>query len=387
MFVTMGGEAEAGPSFCNKRADTHSALVLGVEHRFYGLSVPKGGSPLSRDMLDYLSVEQNLADTVGILNDVKAKYKAGPGFAFGGSYSGATCAWFRLTYPESVAGCISESGVVNAILNFTEFDEQVGLAVGIPSEDCRTTLVQGIQALDRAFANGKDVSVKTRFNATNLIGSQNGDADFMYAVADGIAMLDQYGHKDEICKSFQDLSPTATDDERIDNLGFILSRYYGNTFVSGCFYDSVCIRDKTSGPSEGVGDRQWRWQKCSQLAYLQSAPRSGAVRSKLLSLEALLAQCRFMFGDSTYPNTTLINQKFGGDKPNGSRVFFINYSDDPWQRASVTSDVSPDLPACMTTCNGCGHCGAGVPESVGKACEDRADMYIKQWLMNASRGA
>ena len=30
--------------------------------------------------------------------------------AFGGSYSGATCAWMRQRWPSKVAGCVSASG-------------------------------------------------------------------------------------------------------------------------------------------------------------------------------------------------------------------------------------------------------------------------------------
>jgi hypothetical protein len=44
---------------------------------------------------------------------------------FGGSYSGATSAWFREKYPNVTHAAFSSSGVVNAILDMTAFDEQV----------------------------------------------------------------------------------------------------------------------------------------------------------------------------------------------------------------------------------------------------------------------
>ncbi len=43
----------------------------------------------------------------------------------GGSYSGALSSWFKFTYPDSVVGAWSSSGVVNAIFDFYEFDLQV----------------------------------------------------------------------------------------------------------------------------------------------------------------------------------------------------------------------------------------------------------------------
>jgi len=62
------------------------------------------------------------------------------------------------------------------------------------------------------------------------------------------------------------------------------------------------------------------------------------------------------------------------------KVVFINYSDDPWLQASVVVSQSEDLPVCMTTCDGCGHCGAGVPSDVGAKCESLADSYLDKWL-------
>mmetsp|Transcript_37283 Transcript_37283/g.59882 ORF Transcript_37283/g.59882 Transcript_37283/m.59882 type:complete len:413 (-) Transcript_37283:514-1752(-) len=319
VFVKMGGEGAAGPSFCDSRASKHSALVLAVEHRFYGKSVPTGSEPLSLENLQYLTVEQNLADTKAILDHVTAKYKAGTGFAFGGSYSGATCAWFRLTYPESVSGCISESGVVNAILNFTKFDYQVSTALSKKSLSCRSDIVAAFAAVDRQFSKGRGSEIKAMFNANNLNGSQNGDPDFMYAIADGVAMMDQYGSKDEVCAHVALLPASPSDDDRISNLNEMIIKHYGNDFVKGCFYDSDCIKNKVVGASQGVGDRSWRWQKCSELAYLQTAPDENRARSTLLTLDALVQQCEYMF-NGTLPDTTGINQRYGGDQPKGSQV-------------------------------------------------------------------
>lgn len=48
-----------------------------------------------------------------------------PWFVFGTSYSGALSAWFRLKFPHLTCGSLSSSGVVLAVYNFTEFDQQV----------------------------------------------------------------------------------------------------------------------------------------------------------------------------------------------------------------------------------------------------------------------
>jgi len=48
-----------------------------------------------------------------------------PWFIFGGSYSGALSAWFRLKFPHLTCGSLASSAVVLAVYNFTEFDQQV----------------------------------------------------------------------------------------------------------------------------------------------------------------------------------------------------------------------------------------------------------------------
>ena len=41
--------------------------------------------------------------------------------------------------------------------------------------------------------------------------------------------------------------------------------------------------------------------------------------------------------------------------------------------------TAPSLPYCMTTCDGCGHCGAGVPPSL-RRCFDASDVFVQAAL-------
>ena len=106
IFVGMGGEGTAHGAHCSALARKHKALCVGVEHRFYGKSLPKDGGASTANYWAGLSVEANLADTMAVVDHVQATNKIGakrrPVIANGGSYSGATCAWFRQSYPELV---------------------------------------------------------------------------------------------------------------------------------------------------------------------------------------------------------------------------------------------------------------------------------------------
>lgn len=84
---------------------------------------------MSTENYGYLTVEQALADLNRFTGFIKTDIVGRPDlrfFGFGGSYPGALAAWYRVLYPEATVGTLSSSGVVNAILDFPEFDEQVG---------------------------------------------------------------------------------------------------------------------------------------------------------------------------------------------------------------------------------------------------------------------
>jgi hypothetical protein len=57
----------------------------------------------------------------------------------------------------------------------------------------------------------------------------------------------------------------------------------------------------------------------------------------------------------------------------------VRGSDDPWQRASVNKQISEDMPYCYMECDGCGHCGSGVPAGKDK-CLDVQTQYLDLWL-------
>ena len=341
VFVHMGGEGAARGSSCSTSSKKHNAAVLSVEHRFYGESLPKVDEPLSKEYLEYLSVEQNLADTHAILDIWKKKLNATKAVAFGGSYSGATCSWFKQKYPDSINGCVSQSGVIDTVFDFTGFDTRTFLALSSPDPSCAKLLNESTLALERRFAAGKGAETKQYFNAGNLIGTRLGDSDFFYAIIDALAQLDQYGQKKVLCDGFAKLPANPTDDDRIKNTRDIIEDYYGKNFVNGCFYDSEClIKTVSASGSGGVGEKQWRWQKCTQCAFLQSAPATNSVRStKYLTLPMLVEQCAYVF-DFTAQEVHNMNAHFTAEyyhktEKETTNVFYINYSDDPWRVCGV----------------------------------------------------
>eukprot|EP00951_Prasinocladus_malaysianus_P020269 scaffold165757_cov48-Prasinocladus_malaysianus.AAC.3 len=128
------------------------------------------------------------------------------------------------------------------------------------------------------------------------------------------------------------------------------------------------------------------------MAFLQRAPDSTPTRSPFLTLDALLLQCDQIFGDGTSLRLQKQNEQLqtlhGGQAPNGtSQIYFSNFSDDPWQSASVKPLVKhdDDLPRCYVVCDDCGHCmDLHKPQETDpsnlKTCRAKGAEAVKRWV-------
>ncbi|GLI61179.1 hypothetical protein VaNZ11_003469 [Volvox africanus] len=120
VFFYAGNEADVtlyvnATGLIWEHAEEFGALVLFVEHRYYGKSQPFGPDSWSSDP-SYLSVEQAMADYATLLWHVLPQMGAedSPIIAFGGSYGGMLAAWLRLKYPHLIAGAVAASAPVGA---------------------------------------------------------------------------------------------------------------------------------------------------------------------------------------------------------------------------------------------------------------------------------
>ena len=113
LLLYMGGEGGIEGFFNDTTvlfssiAPATNALVVFLEHRYYGSSQPT-------PKYDYLSMDQAMADAasfvVAFQSNASAPFKT---FLFGGSYGGMLVGWFRLKYPHLSTGGVISSGPLN----------------------------------------------------------------------------------------------------------------------------------------------------------------------------------------------------------------------------------------------------------------------------------
>ena len=134
VFLCVGGEGPAlkpevvlsGTVHCAlmvAAAKEMGALILALEHRYYGDSIPV--PDFSTANLRFLSSQQALADIASFHAKITALYNLTPEdnrwVSFGGSYPGMLAAWARREYPHLIYASIASSAPVQAQLTMPEY--------------------------------------------------------------------------------------------------------------------------------------------------------------------------------------------------------------------------------------------------------------------------
>lgn len=115
--------------------------------------------------------------------------------------------------------------------------------------------------------------------------------------------------------------------------------------------------------------RQWFYQTCSQFGYFYTceANTSCIYSTLLVDLPHYLDICFHVFGipeKKVYQGVAFTNSDYGGKKPNGSRIVFVNGSIDPWHALSVLTNLTTSEVAIFI--HGTAHCA----DMTSPSCQD-----------------
>eukprot|EP00939_MAST-03C_sp_MAST-3C-sp1_P003223 g3223.t1 len=360
-------------------AEAAKGLVVFLEHRFYGDSLPFGVRSYTNENLRFLTIEQALADMADFLSAKEKIFGCREGgcptVLFGGSYGGMLAAWFMLKYPFLANGAIAASAPVDIYPgeNKSTAFMDAGLDVfgKYGSSQCEEALRDGLdemQSLSK-FPSGRArlaTQLRTCEPITNALDADRANF-YVRGALSTLAMLDYPFAADFVTP--MPANPVSVACEMIDEKSGILPLKIATDVFLNWTGQLLChnitkeMLDRPSSLStvrsplasvrkhhqSQLGDitRPWNYQACTELI---DEPLTSDGEGFFVEPDALVSSvesaCRARFQVEPRPKWML--KAFGDGAQlvrNIKNVIFSDGEKDPWKVGGVplnASDISPD---------------------------------------------
>ncbi|XP_020163170.1 uncharacterized protein [Aegilops tauschii subsp. strangulata] len=363
LFVYTGNEGDiewftTNTGFMFDIAPEFGALLVFIEHRFYGESQPFGNdSDKSADTLGYLTSTQALADFAILITSLKQNLSAvdAPVIVFGGSYGGMLASWFRLKYPHVAMGALASSA---PILQFDDITPWSGFKDTVTREvseslNCFSVIKAVWDVLDDRGSNETGLlELSKTFRTCKTVQSTDSLTNFLYTAFIYTAMTDYptpanflqnlpaYPVK-EMCKII-DSFPAGAD--VVEKAFAAASLYYNYTGDQKCF--------QVEGGDDPHGLSGWDWQACTEMVMPTTVSNESMFPPFNFSYEERSERCLASYG--VRPRMHWITTEYGGHKIDkvlkrfGSNIIFSNGMRDPWSRGGVLKNISSSIIALVT---------------------------------------
>ncbi|XP_012468151.1 uncharacterized protein LOC105786320 [Gossypium raimondii] len=365
IFVYTGNEGDIewfaqNTGFMFDIAPHFQALLVFIEHRFYGKSIPFGGDKdvaySNASTLGYLTSTQALADYATLIIDLKKNLTAvdAPVVVFGGSYGGMLASWFRLKYPHVAIGALASSAPILNFENITSpysFNNIITQDFRSESENCYKVIKGswkkiedtgkqsgGLELLRKSFRickNFIDVDVLESWLETAFAYTAMTDYP---TPSNFLNPMPAYPVK-QMCKAIDD--PKSGNDTFAKLYG-AASVYYNYSGTATCF--------NLAYSPDPHGLDMWSWQACTEMIM----PTSGSNKESIFpenqwNYSRRAAACKAFYG--VHPRPNWITTEFGGHdiyrvlKRYGSNMIFFNGLRDPWSGGGVLKNISKTIVA------------------------------------------
>jgi len=313
------------------------AHYVSLENRYYGTSQPF--PQLTGENMKYLNLRSVLADLAAFQKYwTKKNQLTGKWIIWGGSYGGAVAAYYRLKYPELVAGALSSSGAVNLQLMDNQVDSAAAQNVGL---ECTHNFRQKIlEPVERAMAHSAELKkFKQAFDAEKLTDDQ----EFLAAIGGTADFVEQEEGPKTFCQTVQ--NPLSAG-ESLQSFLTLMNKLFKSYSTSFLGMTSAGVEDPDAKLySQGLGLRQWNYQSCTELGgWSGPGPDADHALSSLRPdyYQLNLQICHKLFGKADIENihkTNTLYYKPLLDPKSASRILFVNGSADP----ILTTSISPVL--------------------------------------------
>jgi len=401
LFLQMGGEAAISSAYVDSLdmtvyGETYGALLVALEHRFYGKSQPF--DDLRTENLRYLSSQEALADAAVFVEWIGKKYQTSQVVTFGCSYPGNLAAWFRLRYPHLTVGAVASSAPVQAELDFYQYLDVVDKSLGyFTGPECEANIKNAVQQIDKLLATQDGLQQLSDIfqvcNETLVNGTDKDISTFMSSLIEYWMSTTQYNNDhgtginiNTMCKIMADSTNPLSGFVEINALFLKMTRA---DCLSVAYEELVDVfKEIDLDDEESVGYRQWIYQTCTEFGYYQSTDSDNQPFGHDVPVSYWIDFCQDVFGlglDTAF-RINQTNIYYGGNSlpPTATQnILFVNGNIDPWHALSVVENISSTVEAILI--NETAHCANIIPYSKGdpqgiKDAQDRTEFLIGQWL-------
>jgi len=358
IFVFIGGEGEEGCGRLTNRmslyelAADHNALLLDVEHRFYGRSVPT--QDVSTESLRLLTSEQALADLARIIQYVKTEFDTENSkvITIGGSYPGNLAAFFRTKYPSVTDGSIASSAPVNAVVNFSGYMDVVAQAIEyFGGKQCLNAFTSAADEVHKLYSQGvKSEGMKklsTDFAVCHDITSMKDVAVLLSDLMGNVQGTVQYNNEHNGVLNVTDICAIMVKGDPYTQFVALSSEYRkaaGQTCDDGSWVDSIAYLSNSSLVLPANAARSWVYQTCVEFGYFQTADsplQPFYAWRDLLDTQFSVDICSAAYPGlaSPVPDVAWTNTVYGGLKivDDSSKIVYTSGTIDPWHFLGVTN--------------------------------------------------
>ncbi|XP_077233616.1 uncharacterized protein LOC143875921 [Tasmannia lanceolata] len=363
IFVYTGDEAgldidvEAA-GFFTDNAPRFKALLIYIEHRYYGTSVPFGSTEeafQNSSTLGYFSSAQALADYAEIITYLKKNLSAEncPVIVAGGSYGGMLASWFRLKYPHIAYGALASSAPILYFEDIIPEDAYYSVVTRDfreSNESCYNTIRQSWFEIDKMAILSNGLTVLSQiFKTCSPLESSQELKGYLESLYSGAAQYDfppQYP-VDTICNGIDGAPPGKSILSRIF-AGIVA--FYGEL---DCYFGEKSqyqSQESFYTPEELDG---WHWQVCSEMVIpIGRGSNDTMFQAQPFDLKSLTEACQAYYG--VIPRPHWITTEYGGHNIKsvlqrfGSNIIFSNGLRDPYSSGGVLQNISDSIVAIYT---------------------------------------
>jgi serine protease 16 len=401
VFLCVGGEGPALDASVVSRsvhcsdatelAPEVGSLIVALEHRYYGKSIPPS-SERGAQRLRHLTSHQAVADIAVFHKHISDEFKlpsTTKWIAFGGSYPGMVAGFSRLRLPHLIHAAVSSSAPWHAKVDMTEYNDRVGAALANEavggSDACQKIVVDGHAKIKNVLESSRlqRMALAKLFNFCNPLALENAQTRRAWA-GYGVVGVPAQSNDPASTDPGQSIGALcsvllAANTSSVDALATLSARQRGGRCVDASLSQNV--------EDDGTDALSWPWQTCAEFGFYQTCEVGSQcpfARGYVSVADEISICSQFGLTPAVVAsNVAFSNEIYGGAAPMGSRILFPNGDVDPWTGLGVLQSPAPTEPVMMVV--GASHhawthpADTIVQKSVADA-KGAIQAQVKQWL-------